>query len=89
MAKFVLKDAIVHYEGRDLSGELSSVGFEVSITTPESTTFGNNSVRRLPGIIDITFIIFSFNINKYVTHFLAILISNLRRSGIKIQISQQ
>lgn len=54
MAKFVLKDAIVHYEGRNLSGELSSVGFEATVTTPENTTFGNNAVRRLPGIIDIT-----------------------------------
>ena len=54
MAKFVLKDAIVVYDGRNLSGELSQVGFEVAVTTPENTTFGNNSIRRLPGIIDIS-----------------------------------
>ncbi len=52
MAKFVLKDAKVLYGGRDLSGELSSVDLVYTATTPENTTFGNNSVRRLPGIMD-------------------------------------
>lgn len=53
MAKFVLKDAVVMFDGRDLSGELSSVELEYSQTTPEFTAFGDGAKRRLPGILNV------------------------------------
>ena len=54
MAKFVLTDAKVFYGGRDLSGELSSVGFEYTAETPDRTTFGGSARRRLPGVLDVS-----------------------------------
>lgn len=54
MAKFVLTDAKVLYGGVDMSGFLSSVGLDVSIETPECTSFGDTSKRRLPGLIDVS-----------------------------------
>ncbi len=53
MAKFVLKDAKVYLEGRDISGELNAISFEFSVDTPDSTTFGETTRRRLPGVLDI------------------------------------
>ena len=54
MAKFVLKNTKVLFEDRDMSGELSSVALEYSAETPERTAFGDNSRRRLPGVLDVT-----------------------------------
>ncbi len=54
MGKFVLTDAVVLFDGRDLSGKLNSVSLEVSVETPEKTVFGDTARTRLPGIIDIT-----------------------------------
>lgn len=54
MGKFVLKNTKVIFEGRDISGELSSVALEYSAETPERTTFGDNSKRRLPGVLDVS-----------------------------------
>ena len=54
MGKFVLTDAVVLFDGRDLSGNLNSVSLEVSVETPEKTVFGDGTRTRLPGIMDIT-----------------------------------
>lgn len=54
MAKFVLTDAKVYLEGRDISGELNAISFDFSVDTPDSTTFGAVTRRRLPGVLDIT-----------------------------------
>ena len=53
MAKFVLTNAKVLFEGRDLSGELSNVDLQYSCETPDSTTFGDITRRRLPGLLDV------------------------------------
>lgn len=53
MAKFVLKNAKVLFEGRDISGELSNIALEYSAETPERTAFGDNTRRRLPGVLDV------------------------------------
>ncbi len=53
MGKFVLTDAKVLFDGRDLSGNLNSVSLEISVETPEKTAFGDVSRTRLPGIMDI------------------------------------
>ena len=54
MAKFVLKNTKVLFEGRDISGELSNIALEYSGETPERTAFGDNSRRRLPGVLDVS-----------------------------------
>ncbi len=54
MGKFVLTDAVVLFDGRDLSGELSNVALEYTAETPDKTSFGDTTRTRLPGILDIT-----------------------------------
>ncbi len=54
MGKFVLTDAVVLFDGRDLSGELSNVALEYTAETPDKTSFGDVTRTRLPGILDIT-----------------------------------
>jgi len=53
VGKFVLKDAKIYYDGRDLSGELSNISLEYSAETPDSTTFGETTRRRLPGLLNV------------------------------------
>ena len=52
MPKFIFKDAKIYLEGRNLSGELNNIGLEYTAETPERTAFGDNSKRRLPGILN-------------------------------------
>ena len=54
MTKFVLKDAKVLFADRDISGELAQVTIELTTATPEFTAMGDDAMRRLPGIMDIT-----------------------------------
>lgn len=54
MGKFVLKNTKIVFDGRDMSGELSSIALEYSAETPDRTTFGDNSKRRLPGVLDVS-----------------------------------
>lgn len=54
MAKFAFTNAKIFLEGRNLSGELNTVGLEYTAETPERTAFGDTSKRRLPGILDAT-----------------------------------
>lgn len=53
MGKFVLKDVVALYGGRNISGELSSISLEYSQDTPENTAFGDTHRRRLPGVLDV------------------------------------
>ncbi len=53
MAKFVFKDAVVMFDGRNISGELSSVSLEYNAETPERTVMGDGTKTRLPGVLDI------------------------------------
>ncbi len=53
MAKLVLNDAVVILGGRNLSGNLNSVGLEYSADTPESTAMGDGTRTRLPGLLDV------------------------------------
>ena len=54
MAKFVLKDTKTIYGGRDLTGELSQMGLEYAAATPECTAFGDGTVNRAPGLMDVS-----------------------------------
>ena len=53
MGKFVLDDAVVMFSGRDISGELNSIGLEYSAELPDSTVFGDTTRTRLPGVLDV------------------------------------
>ena len=52
MAKFIFKDAVVVFNDRNISGELSQVALEVANNVQENTSFGDDSRTRLPGVID-------------------------------------
>ena len=54
MAKFVFRDICIYYEGRDLSGELSSLNLEYGAETPDATTLRDTARRRLPGLLDVS-----------------------------------
>ena len=54
MGKFLFKDAVVMFDGRDISGELSAVALDYSADIPEATAFGDTSKVRLPGVLDVT-----------------------------------
>lgn len=63
MANLVFKNAKILLEGRDMSGELNTVELAYSSETPEKTTFGDSSRRRLPGVLDV-----SASMNGYWDH---------------------
>lgn len=54
MAKFVFRDICIYYQGRDLSGELSSLNLEYGAETPDSTTLRDTARRRLPGLLSVS-----------------------------------
>ena len=53
MGKFLFKDAVVMWGGRDLSGDLSAVSLEYSADIQEATAFGDTTKVRLPGVLDV------------------------------------
>ncbi len=59
MAKFVLTDADVVIDGNNLSDHVESLTINHGVETPESTSMGDTTRRRLVGLldwsIDITF----------------------------------
>ncbi len=54
MGKFLFKDAVVMFDGRDISGDLNSLSLEYSAELPDATAFGDTSRVRLPGVLDVT-----------------------------------
>ena len=53
MAKFIIDDAVVFYDGRNISGDLNSISLEYSQDLADSTAFGDGARRRVPGILDV------------------------------------
>lgn len=52
MAKFVLKNAFVSLNAVDLSDHVESVNVNFTGDTPESTSMGDDAIRRLPSLKD-------------------------------------
>ena len=53
MVKFVMTDAKVLYDGRDISGDLNTVGLEYTAELVDCTAFGDITRRRLAGLLDV------------------------------------
>ncbi len=52
MTEFVLTNAQVRFGGRDITGILNQISLEANRALPESTVFGQTSVRRVSGVRD-------------------------------------
>ena len=52
MAKLVLKDVNVVFNGTDISGNVASVTLSTSVAEVATTAFGSSAVTRVSGLID-------------------------------------
>lgn len=52
MAKLVLKDANVSFNGTDISGNVASITISTSAAEVATTAFGSSAVTRVSGLID-------------------------------------